>query len=93
MTDELKCVHCGESQFVAWYSVSESQGLTDLTLQPDGTVTFEYDGCTKQADEAGENEEYWCSNCEYAAPSIEELLGLPATRPSFHAPPKFRHPN
>ena len=69
------CRTCGSDQIVAWYPVYERQGINIIAYDGD-VLEVEYDGCTRQADEAGENEEYRCLSCDDSAETLEELVGL-----------------
>jgi hypothetical protein len=72
----LACRNCGSDNIVAWYPVSERQGITLHGVTPDGNVSFDYDGTTDTADEAGEDDEYWCLYCDTHSHSLEYLLGV-----------------
>jgi predicted RNA-binding Zn-ribbon protein involved in translation (DUF1610 family) len=61
--DPWPCPGCGESDWIAHYSVPESQGI-ELVVAEDGAVeAVEYDGVTESYDGVGDNEYYECVDC------------------------------
>jgi hypothetical protein len=73
------CRSCGSDRLVAWYPTYERQGVEILGYDGD-SLEIDYDGVTDTADDAGENEEYRCLNCDDHADTLEELCGLPRAK-------------
>ena len=84
-TTTYKCRSCGEEDTIrAWYRQDACQGIEIHGVNEDGTIAFDYDGCDDTADDAGDDFEYRCRNCDDNSDSLEELVGLPRVgEPTF----------
>ena len=70
------CRYCGddaEGNIRAWYKIYESQIITDIELNGNDELYFEYDGNYDSGD-CGPDEEYRCLSCGDCAPTLEELI-------------------
>lgn len=70
------CRSCGSENFREWSLVDVGAGVTVTGYNELGEIDFAYDGDSRSAD-GGEHDEFWCTNCEDSAVSLEELCGLP----------------
>lgn len=70
----LCCRECGSERIVAWYPEYHRQGI-ELYREPDGSVSYDYTGEDyDSADDAGEDEEYWCLECKAHSHDIAYLV-------------------
>lgn len=72
------CVHCGGTEdFWAWYDQPERQSIRLDGIRENGTIAYDYTGCTDSGDEPGPDTSYYCGACGNFSDSLEALVGLP----------------
>ncbi len=70
------CSNCGSGdELWAWYSQPERQTI-DVRVEGGG-ISFDYTGVTNSSSDAGDEEEFFCGNCQRTTKTIEEMVGLP----------------
>ena len=69
------CRFCGSERIVAWYPVYERQGIA-MAKAEDGSISFDYTGEDMDtADDAGEDDEYRCLECDASSRDLDYLVG------------------
>lgn len=74
------CSECESEELWAWYDQPERQSIA-VEVNEDGSVTYGYTGVVASSYDAGEDDEYWCANCDRITKTIEEMVGAPPKPP------------